>query len=444
MLETAFRKEENYHYMILDCENPLREGYENQMMEFCEVPGFLQYELRELNGRQQIHYKMNYRTTLKSVMNNLPFTKSRLTNMINSIIHVLDIANEYLLDAENIIWDEHAIFVEADTGKLEFCYLPCEQSYGTLQELLLKIMQLVDKKEEDAFILILQFYNLITEPNCSLEKIKKYRRGEIEFAMDYPHKKEDALEKEQYEDKKKMNIEKKKEQKDVTSKKAQIVWFAIILVGIVNLILIGGLFFNLLTYTSMFFLLIGLFLMVALIIVYMNCLTDESPDQIMHEYFETHDKEAYVSGKEGAPEWTRGQDNQMIANSQGIKVQSNETTLLTEENTAVDCVVVEEREKALCLKAIEKEKYSPIYLEKNSVVIGNLSEGCDYILNTKGVSRMHAKIYKKMGEHYVLDLNSTNGTYLNGQILTCGEAYKLEEGDMISFAQCEFYVEAME
>ena len=50
---------------------------------------------------------------------------------------------------------------------------------------------------------------------------------------------------------------------------------------------------------------------------------------------------------------------------------------------------------------------------------------------------------KKPDGLYLLDLNSTNGTYLNGEIIESGRDYKLEEGDMVTFALTEFYVAKM-
>ena len=41
---------------------------------------------------------------------------------------------------------------------------------------------------------------------------------------------------------------------------------------------------------------------------------------------------------------------------------------------------------------------------------------------------------------YLLDLNSTNGTCLNGEPIEAGKDYKIEEGDLVAFAKCEYYV----
>ena len=41
---------------------------------------------------------------------------------------------------------------------------------------------------------------------------------------------------------------------------------------------------------------------------------------------------------------------------------------------------------------------------------------------------------------YLTDLNSTNGTYINGDRIDVGKEYPLEEGDMVAFAGSRFFV----
>lgn len=51
------------------------------------------------------------------------------------------------------------------------------------------------------------------------------------------------------------------------------------------------------------------------------------------------------------------------------------------------------------------------------------------------VSRQHARIAEKDGKYYLLDNNSTNGTYLNGQRLEPGQWAEYKPGDSLSLGQ---------
>lgn len=80
----------------------------------------------------------------------------------------------------------------------------------------------------------------------------------------------------------------------------------------------------------------------------------------------------------------------------------------------------------------------PVYLDRDITVIGKLETAADAVINMPTVSRIHAKIRKRDGEYYLTDLNSRNGTSVNGQILKNGEDRLLEDEDEVDFAQARY------
>ncbi|OGH55569.1 MAG: hypothetical protein A3G34_00640 [Candidatus Lindowbacteria bacterium RIFCSPLOWO2_12_FULL_62_27] len=52
------------------------------------------------------------------------------------------------------------------------------------------------------------------------------------------------------------------------------------------------------------------------------------------------------------------------------------------------------------------------------------------------ISRVHAKIECKDGAFTITDMGSTNGTYLNGNIIEKRKAFHLNAGDTIVFGKC--------
>jgi pSer/pThr/pTyr-binding forkhead associated (FHA) protein len=57
-----------------------------------------------------------------------------------------------------------------------------------------------------------------------------------------------------------------------------------------------------------------------------------------------------------------------------------------------------------------------------------------------GVSRRHAMLSRRNEEILVFDLASSNGTYLNGNLLVPHQGYVVEEEDKIKLGQFEFQV----
>jgi pSer/pThr/pTyr-binding forkhead associated (FHA) protein len=57
-----------------------------------------------------------------------------------------------------------------------------------------------------------------------------------------------------------------------------------------------------------------------------------------------------------------------------------------------------------------------------------------------GVSRQHAVLIPTMQGLFITDLESTNGTWVNGDYLMPGQRYRLEPGDIIELGLLEMTV----
>lgn len=71
-------------------------------------------------------------------------------------------------------------------------------------------------------------------------------------------------------------------------------------------------------------------------------------------------------------------------------------------------------------------------LEQATCVIGR-AETAEIQVTDSGLSRRHAQVFREAGTFYVEDLDSTNGTYLNGMLLEAPHA--LRDGDRIQVGQ---------
>lgn len=86
----------------------------------------------------------------------------------------------------------------------------------------------------------------------------------------------------------------------------------------------------------------------------------------------------------------------------------------------------------------EPGELATIYLQEEITVIGKMETAADAVIDLPTVSRMHAKIRRRDGEYYLSDLNSRNGTAVNGRLLQGGEDYCLQEQDEVDFAQARY------
>lgn len=80
-----------------------------------------------------------------------------------------------------------------------------------------------------------------------------------------------------------------------------------------------------------------------------------------------------------------------------------------------------------------------IELGKPSFVLGKNPEKSDYaVADNTNISRVHAVITMRNGRYYVMDQNSTNGTFINGRIIKAGQETEILPGDCLMLANEAF------
>ncbi|MCD7957231.1 MAG: FHA domain-containing protein [Lachnospiraceae bacterium] len=111
------------------------------------------------------------------------------------------------------------------------------------------------------------------------------------------------------------------------------------------------------------------------------------------------------------------------------------------------CLIPDETEEELCLvragtgAGMEGDcDVQDIHPGTDPVYIGKIRGEADVILHASTVSRMHARIQIREGKCFLKDMNSKNGTFVNGERLTPQEEREIVEGDTVSFADMEYQV----
>ena len=111
--------------------------------------------------------------------------------------------------------------------------------------------------------------------------------------------------------------------------------------------------------------------------------------------------------------------------------------------------VSEEMERTVLLSSVKKPEVPELVCEQTGEVvpmtkfpfyIGSVKEYADFVPAVEGVSRIHCSINKKEDRFMLADLNSTNGTYVNGQEVIPGNDMLLSDHDEIRVCSQEFYI----
>lgn len=90
-------------------------------------------------------------------------------------------------------------------------------------------------------------------------------------------------------------------------------------------------------------------------------------------------------------------------------------------------------------RLIRRKTGESVIINKNSFIIGKSPELVDYCVRyNSNISRKHVCIIRMADGYYIQDLDTTNGTYVNGIRVTSARSVKLEEGYLIQMAEEEF------
>lgn len=75
-----------------------------------------------------------------------------------------------------------------------------------------------------------------------------------------------------------------------------------------------------------------------------------------------------------------------------------------------------------------------VNINKNEFIIGRMKGQVDYVLDNPAVGKMHAKILKNKSNYFLVDLQSKNHTFINGEKIKPNKMYQLNNDDEITFA----------
>ena len=100
-----------------------------------------------------------------------------------------------------------------------------------------------------------------------------------------------------------------------------------------------------------------------------------------------------------------------------------------------------EESEIFCPMLVGKDGRRSIFVDKRSLTVGKQEDQVDAEIPEEGISRIHAKLERtEEGGCRLTDLNSTNGTYVDGKRLRPMESVLLQDGQEVSFAGARYTV----
>jgi len=394
--------------------------FEERMITENSIKGFLPCTVRLLDDKKQFVYDITSKQNYCSLYEEKEMKANDIHKLISGLVSVRAEINEYLLNDGNLVLNPKFIYADPETKIPNFVFYPYYDMAinESLSELGLFILERTDHEDDEAVALAYGFYKYITKEDYAFERLlHKPVSSNISNSNDkYEIPKEvtesDTEEKSisEYEEVQALREENNKFEKVIMGISSVIL---IILIAMV----IGLKFYNLEriipisngTIVGMICL-IGALAISAPVGILINRIRSESLKQGYEIITENMADKSHVMKKN--------------------KTAENDSWGKTGEVSA-KCF-----RRLVCY---ETDKIIEFCIRKTPYVIGKSKQDVDGYLDFPGASRIHTRIDKKGEDYVITDCNSTNGTSVNGRMLTVNESVKLHENDEVSIAGMVFY-----
>ena len=441
-MEVSYRRDLNHNYMILENEKITGNEYQVRMMEQNSIPELLPLQLRKKNGKSYLYYDITSRQPLTQIYENIGMRSRDIEQLLVGIRNGIEHARQYLLNSEDIFLDPEFIYMNLGTGQIQLCCIPFfeeqkENFFLPLSEFILKKLDHGDRRAVD---LGYGLFARVSQENFSFQECLKELLKENQPVPEEKEELQPERNKIQRDDKEDIAVRKTKEN---TAPKinlkngilcggiiaaVMLVFAAIVYFGRLDLTQTGGL----------------AFLFLALLWICYNVFQGrkqkkkkywlEEDDQEEDEWLETlladiYDKGAEEPGNRDS-QWGEGRTRMRGEEPEDQEDMCGETRCLTEA----------EYEPVLRLVSMIRSQYPDIELAGEKIIIGKKKAQVDVCLKQDCVSRIHARLERQKEDYFLTDLNSMNGTFVNGERLRPNEKRQIYAGDRISFASLQYVV----
>lgn len=462
----------NRNYMVLRPETGRGEEYAVRMLTENQIPGFLPFQEKQVDGERWFYYDITSRQPLERILEYRNMSGRELERLAADLLFSLRQAERYLLDEKAIALIPEMIYIDPDSFQCSFCLVPgrdwdFSQSFRDLSQYLLDH---VSHKDGEAVILAFAIFRESRKENFGLEEIgkclEKARResgsgesGEKEEPGSHTgHRTGAAAEREkdpreadiekmewgtaewEGEEKRGENPEKAlKRPAEKSEEKERGLKLAVIVTGILMAALPAaaaalsgprGLFqYKWILGTAELVLAAVGAVLLTVKGAGAGGRGEPAPSGFQEEI------RPQEKGKEREEPWEvyfgEADEPETYAQAGNEKKREEENDFQTVLLTARP-VEAEGRKLTAFSGNLE------IPLAYYPFLIGKSREMADFCLNEPGVSRLHIKIEERDGAYTITDLNSTNGTRVNGLPLGANETRGLEIGSEVEIAGKKF------
>ena len=449
-MKAEYKRDMNHNYLILYGEKDINtDSYQVRMLVGNIIPSLLKCRIQGVDGKFMMYFDITSKQAVSTLYEEKKLGNEDLRLIFGGFVRVMEEAAEYLINPAQLVLKPQYIFADCEKKELFFCLMPgydkdIKEQFQLLTEY---ILPKIDHEDSEAVILGYGVYRRTMENSFHLEHIKEelYRKqnNKEEIKTETEKDSREIFVQETGEESLMQSSgmsenfwrEEKTEKTDshkLFGKKVAVFVLILLALAGVTMAISGGYLPHQDISVLLGVVLAGMGgIMLAVLII------RKAKDVYKQPQRESREK-PQLSEK-----FVRPPVNEILqeGSDDSIKTMMEKKSLHRErEEDFGETVVLSAGVVSGPASLVSREpgELAPIYLQEELTVIGKLENACDAVIDLPTVSRIHAKIRKREEEYYLSDMNSRNGTIVNGRLLLPEEEYRLQEEDEVDFAQARY------
>ncbi|MQN02072.1 MAG: FHA domain-containing protein [Lachnospiraceae bacterium] len=415
-MDVSYQRSPNRSYMILSGKES-GEGYEEEMLRQNEVAMLLSFYMVDLDHGLQVWYDITRLRSVRDIVRQEGVTLENLHMFFNGIAMAFSMLSQYLISQKNIVIGPDTVYFNRDEPPMvKLCYCPLEHDdyEMQLQNLMTFFMEEVDHKKEQVTKMVYKLYEMCQDP-VSLEELVDMLRSELP---------QDRIEE---------PVLKPIETEEFTPSEDRV------------------------------------------ITEHTDKMADSVSDNSGTYNAQSMEPDPEIIPKKKVKRWDKPSLKQRIVNyflekwpvlSKAKKKKAEESNEQEEAHDFSQDFVFDPDTDLLTKTAFmkpdedsadgRKDRGEAVfqgiliydgkgaekdhYIKKDNFRIGSQNGDNEAVLHSRVVSRHHALITRSGNDFFIEDLNSTNGTYVNGTLLPYHDKVKLNRMDQIVFADVAYHI----
>lgn len=387
-------------------------SFEWTMLLQNPLPELLPCRQQQVNDQTYLLYDVTSCKVLGDLWTGRGLRKEEIRTFVREVIHVLRECDRHLLDREKVVLKPELIFCDMDVKKYYFVYDPFLNP--TENENLLSLAQYLveqaDYNQQRAVDLAYRIYEGVSGPNFTLRTLEQCLEDPEETQEILP---ESGIEAPDMQTEENLQLETESwnpEEGEALSGRFLVQKGALV-VSLVSLLLCVWILYQYELSGKEQLALAGIMILAVMTAV---C--------------------ALLS-------WLHGGRKEEGTGGRTVKHSQVWEPMNREQETESEKTVYLAQGELLTQRGLQgmgQEWQRWISLGNLPLVIGKKSEFADYVLEDETISRMHARFVREEDHMLIIDLHSTNGTYVNGVRLEPDRKVEIHVGDRIGLGKLNF------